>query len=123
MKISKRLQQISALIPKASRIADIGSDHAFVPIMAVETGCSSFAIASEVAPGPLGISQQNIQAAGLSDKIQTRLGDGLAAIQVEDRIDTFIIAGMGGELIVHILAAADPALLKATHLILEPNNN
>lgn len=123
MKLSKRLQQITALVPQGARVADIGSDHAFVPITLAQNKITDFVIASEVAPGPLGISQKNIEAAGVQTQVQTRLGDGLQHIELTDKIDTIIIAGMGGELIQHILMQAEPELLKNCRLILEPNNH
>lgn len=123
MKLSRRLQQITACVPQGARVADIGSDHAFVPIALAQQQITDFVLASEVAPGPLHSSQKNIEAAGVQTKVQTRLGDGLQNIRSDDDIDTFIIAGMGGELISHILDQAQPELLKGRRLILEPNNH
>lgn len=123
MKLSKRLQQILYCIPtSASRVADIGSDHAFVPIALISSGAADFAIASEVAAGPLNSSRAHIASYHLGHRIETRLGDGLGAITLADEIDTFIIAGMGGELIERLLTDANPDLLKSATLVLEPNN-
>jgi tRNA (adenine22-N1)-methyltransferase len=122
MKISKRLKHIIALVPKDARLADIGSDHAFVPIKLAQTGQIDFAIASEVAAGPLDISKENIAAQGVSAKVQTRLGSGFDPFTPADKLNTFVIAGMGGELITSLLEAADFALLQPATLILEPNN-
>lgn len=119
--LTKRLAAVAAFVPPAARIADIGSDHALVPLHLVASGQIDYAVAGEVIRGPFLRSQAAVNAAGLNKQIQVRLADGLAAIQPEDRIDTAVIAGMGGLLICHILAQ-QPAILKTLNrLVLEPN--
>lgn len=119
--LTKRLTAIAQQVPKGSRLADIGSDHALVPVHLVQTGQVQFAIAGEVIPGPLGRAKQAIVAAGLTQQIQPRLANGLAAIRPEDRIDVVVIAGMGGQLICDILTAGQPQQTGIKRLILEPN--
>lgn len=119
--LTKRLAAVAAFVPPNARIADIGSDHALLPVHLVATGKIQSAIAGEVIQGPFLRSQAAVTQAGLSEQIQVRLADGLAAIHPADQIDTVVIAGMGGLLICHILAQ-QPAILKSIeHLILEPN--
>lgn len=115
--LEPRLAGIAAMVDNDARIADIGTDHAYLPIDLVANKRVSFAIASDVAAGPLNNAKSDIERAGLVDKIQTRLGSGLQTITNDDHIDTVIIAGMGGRLIVDLL---DEAPLFPT-LILEPN--
>jgi tRNA (adenine22-N1)-methyltransferase len=119
--LTKRLTAIAQQVPQGSRLADIGSDHALVPIHLVQTGQIQFAIAGEVIPGPLSRATQAIEAAELTQQIQPRLADGLAAIQPADQVDTVVIAGMGGQLICDILAAGQPHKNGIQRLILEPN--
>lgn len=119
--LTKRLTAIAQQVPQGSRLADIGSDHALVPIHLVQTGQIQFAIAGEVIPGPLSRATQAIEAAKLTQQIQPRLADGLAAIQPADQVDTVVIAGMGGQLICDILAAGQPHENGIQRLILEPN--
>ncbi|MCT6848266.1 MAG: tRNA (adenine(22)-N(1))-methyltransferase TrmK, partial [Apilactobacillus kunkeei] len=80
-----------------------------------------FGIASEVAKGPLDNAIQEIKAEGLSDRIDTRLADGLLSVQPEDKIDCVTIAGMGGTLIKNILENGKSHLSGDELLILQPN--
>lgn len=116
--LSKRLAAVADLIPKNSIVADIGTDHAYLPIELIKNGTIKHAIASDVAQGPLNNAQSNIENFKLSDQIETRLGSGLETLTITDNVDTVVIAGMGGNLIVDLLTAAP---LKFPHLILEPN--
>lgn len=123
--LSKRLAQVAALVPAEARLADIGSDHAYLPIYLVAEGIINYAVAGEVAQGPLEAATEQIKKYGFSEKIRPRLADGLAAIQVQDQIDTITIAGMGGLLISAILTngQADGFLTNQERLILQPNNH
>jgi Predicted SAM-dependent methyltransferase len=110
------------MVDHDSRLADIGSDHAYLPVQLVEQKVIDFAIAGEVAKGPMSRSKADIEKFGLQKKIDVRLGDGLAVINESDNIDTVVIAGMGGILIQDILTRATKEQL--THvktLILQPN--
>ncbi|MDR0297983.1 MAG: class I SAM-dependent methyltransferase [Streptococcaceae bacterium] len=118
MKLSKRLREVAACVPENARVADIGSDHAKVPIWLVEKGISDYVVAGEVALGPYEIAREAVHA---RPEIQVRLADGLSALTEADAIDCVIIAGMGGLLIAEILAAGN--LSGLTTLILQPNNH
>ncbi|KRK99744.1 tRNA (adenine(22)-N(1))-methyltransferase [Companilactobacillus futsaii] len=120
--LSKRLQAVYQMVDKNTRVADIGSDHAYLPVELLETNIASFAIAGEVAKGPMSRSKEDVDKFGLSAKIDVRLGDGLAVINENDEIDTVVIAGMGGILIKDILTrATEEQLSNVKTLILQPN--
>ena len=86
-KLSQRLKVVADFVPQNSRVADIGSDHAYLPVYLMKQKQIEFGIASEVAKGPLDNAIQEIKAEGLSDRIDTRLADGLLSVQPEDKID------------------------------------
>lgn len=110
------------MVDAGTRVADIGSDHAYLPVELIETRVIPYAIAGEVAEGPMSRSKADVEKFGLSDKIDVRLGNGLAVINKEDNIDTVTIAGMGGILICDILSRATEAQLSNVKtLILQPN--
>ncbi|CCI85598.1 S-adenosyl-L-methionine-dependent methyltransferase [Lactobacillus pasteurii DSM 23907 = CRBIP 24.76] len=116
-----RLNTLAEMVDQNSRVADIGTDHAYLPIQLVKEGKVDYAIASDIAQGPLNNAIQDIAQAGFADKIEARLGAGLETIKHEDQIDTVVIAGMGGKLMIQIL---DDAWNKGFHfenLVLAPN--
>ena len=89
-------------VPQGSRVADIGTDHGYIPIWLVEQGIAASALAMDVRKGPLLRAQEHIAQHGLEDRICTRISDGLTALEPGEA-DTVVIAGMGGELILKIL--------------------
>lgn len=121
MKMNLRLNTLAQMVDQGARIADIGTDHAYLPIQLVKEGKVDYAIASDVAAGPLENAEKDIVTAGLKNKIETRLGSGLETISKEDRIDTVVIAGMGGKLMTNILNEAWSKNFHFATLILEPN--
>ncbi|CAI2603997.1 tRNA (adenine(22)-N(1))-methyltransferase [Apilactobacillus kunkeei] len=120
-KLSQRLKVVADFVPQNSRVADIGSDHAYLPVYLMKQKQIEFGIASEVAKGPLDNAIQEIKAEGLSDRIDTRLADGLLSVQPEDEINCVTIAGMGGTLIKNILENGKSHLSGKELLILQPN--
>ncbi|MBD5806586.1 tRNA (adenine-N(1))-methyltransferase [Lactobacillus sp. 0.1XD8-4] len=119
--LSARLASVASLVPLNARIADIGSDHAYLPAALVLDGKIKFAIAGEVVKGPFENAVHEIQAHQLEENIIPRLADGLAAIKDKDNIDTITIAGMGGSLIASILERGKDKLEGVKRLILQPN--
>lgn len=115
-----RLRSIAEFVPRESRVADIGTDHAQLAIELIESGRASKVIAADKNPGPLDAARKNILAAGLEARIETRLGDGLSVLRAEDEIDAVCMAGMGGALIVEILSAG--VIGSIEYLILQPMN-
>lgn len=119
--LETRLAHLAAMVDENTRLADIGTDHAYLPIDLVKSGKIQFAIASDVAKGPSDNAKTDILEAGLSNQIQTRLGSGLETIKPEDKIETVVIAGMGGKLMTDLLEAAKEKDELYPTLILEPN--
>lgn len=113
-----RLEAAAELVRPGAYVADIGTDHAYLPIYLVGRGIASRAVASDINRGPLERAASNIRAAGLSDRISLLLTDGvdgLFGLGVTD----YLICGMGGELIASVTEAPflrDPSVL----LILQP---
>lgn len=122
MNISERLKIIASFIKKDSVLADIGTDHAYLPIYALKQGSIHRAICGDVSKGPLRMAQKHVREKGLEDKIALRLGDGLDVIRPDDRVDCVTICGMGGFLISEILDEGKERLLPVKRLILQPNN-
>ena len=102
--MDKRLECIADLVRPGSRLADIGTDHAYLPVALVGSGKCPSALACDVREGPLQNAKKAVEAAGLADRIECRLGDGLSVVGA-DEADEIVIAGMGGETIVAIMAA------------------
>ncbi len=114
-----RLSLCATYVREGSRLADIGTDHGYLPIMLVETGRCPTALACDINPSPLRSAAENIRRHGLCDRIATRLCDGLQGVSADDA-DDIVIAGMGGELIAEILASCDWIKDGDKRLILQP---
>lgn len=121
MQLSMRLQRVASYVPKDAVLADIGSDHAYLPLYLYQKGTIQKAIAGEVVRGPYEAAKRNVTAHRATDAITVRLANGLQAIVVEDRVTTVTIAGMGGRLITTILEEGMDQLLTVERLILQPN--
>ena len=115
----KRLQSAVSYIKKGGRIADIGTDHAYLPIFLVREGIVSGALAADINLGPILSARANIEAAGLSGQIETLMTDGLHGVEAYAP-DDVLIFGMGGELIVKILSEAPWVKDARIGLILQP---
>ena len=103
VKISPRLKLIASFVPEGARIADIGTDHGYVPVYLAQTGRIQSALAMDIGKGPLMRAKEHIdeyKPEGIP--IETRLSDGLKELKPGEA-DTVIIAGMGGELEIRIL--------------------
>ncbi|MCO7175696.1 tRNA (adenine(22)-N(1))-methyltransferase [Sporolactobacillus kofuensis] len=118
--LSPRLKAILGLIPQSKCLADIGSDHAHLPLRAIQDHIVDTAIAGEVRRGPFQQSLKNVQDSGMQTVIDVRLGDGLDVL-TKDEANSIVIAGMGGELIRDILERGKSKLGMDTVLILQPN--
>lgn len=104
LQLQPRLQLLADMVPLGSRLADIGTDHGYLPVWLLQQGKISCAIASDIRPEPLAHARQSAQEYGTAG-IDFRLCGGLEAICPEE-VDTIVIAGMGGETILHILESA-----------------
>lgn len=117
MKLTPRLQKIASLVPKNSVMADIGTDHAYIPSYCILNGICQKAFAMDVNSGPLSNAEETLTRYGISDKVELRLSNGLERLS-PDEADTVVIAGMGGLLIKSILENGN--LKDGTALILQP---
>lgn len=122
MKLSKRLEMIASFVKPGSRLADIGTDHAYIPIALTERGVIPSALAMDVRKGPLERAREHICEAGLEDRIETRLSDGLEKLEAGEA-DTVVIAGMGGELEIHILEEGRHIWDSAEQWVLSPQSD
>ncbi|MDD3765661.1 MAG: class I SAM-dependent methyltransferase [Eubacteriales bacterium] len=117
MTLTNRLQAVADMVFPCDVAADIGTDHAYIPIYLLQKGIIKRAIASDVATGPAEIARENVKKYALEDKIDVVVGDGLEKIE---HADIIIIAGMGGKLICDILKKGEGVAKSAKLLILQP---
>lgn len=114
-----RLSLCADMVREGSRLADIGTDHGYLPIHLCLCGRIPSALACDINPLPLRSAEENILRYRLADRIKTRLSDGLQRV-APDEADDVVIAGMGGELIRDILAAAAWVKNPEKSLVLQP---
>ena len=119
--LSKRLAKVGEFVPSQARLADIGSDHAYLPVRLMLAKKISYAVCGEVVKGPYESALHQVTLQGLADNITVRLADGLFAIEPNDKIDTITICGMGGTLIKQILLEGKERITGEELLILQPN--
>ena len=117
--LSKRLSAAASFVSDGAIVADIGTDHAYIPINLILSGKASYVIASDVNEGPIAIAKENIEKYGVADKITVRVANGLDGIE-QYKPDNILICGMGGELIVNILKASEYIKNSSVKLILQP---
>ncbi|MDO4298080.1 MAG: class I SAM-dependent methyltransferase [Lachnospiraceae bacterium] len=122
MQLSKRLFAVSEMVSSGFCLADIGTDHGYIPIYLIEKERIPSAIAMDVNRGPLERARIHIREHGLEDRIQTRLSDGLEKL-APGEADTVLIAGMGGMLTIRILEEGRDALESVQELILQPQSD
>ncbi len=121
IKLSKRMSAVAAMVSKGSILADIGTDHAYVPIALIQQGKIPRAIAMDINAGPLQRATEHIAMCQLEDYIETRLSDGVESLKI-DEADSILIAGMGGELVIHILTEGEKVCRQVKELILQPQS-
>lgn len=121
MNLSGRLRLITEKVPECKVVHDVGTDHAYIPIYLVCNRICEKAVASDVKKGPVKAAMENINKAQLEESIETRLGDGMEPLEVNEA-DVVIIAGMGGILIKDILDKGITKAKAARLLLLQPMN-
>lgn len=122
MELSKRLQTIASFVSSGNSVADIGTDHGYIPIFLVENGICPMAYAMDVNQGPLNKAIANVKECGLDTKITCILSDGLECLPSK-KVDTVVIAGMGGDLVEQILSSKKDLLEDVEELVLSPQSH
>lgn len=117
--MTPRLLAIADLVTCGSIIADIGTDHAYIPIYLMQKGIINKAYAMDINEGPIKRANENILKFGMKDKITTRLSDGLQKLE-SNEADEVVIAGMGGILISEILEARRDLWCDSLKFVLQP---
>jgi tRNA (adenine22-N1)-methyltransferase len=116
-KLTPRLKAVAGLVRLGVIVADIGTDHAYLPVYLVSKGLNPLAYACDVAEGPLLSAEQTVKRFNAFEKVKLIKADGLCGV---DYADDVVIAGMGGELIAAILARCEFIINKAVSLVLQP---
>ncbi|MBP2659897.1 MAG: hypothetical protein H6Q69_2929 [Firmicutes bacterium] len=119
MRLVGRLAALAACVPRGARLADIGTDHAYLPIELVEKDVIVSAVAGDVHSGPYKAAKEHVEGLSLEGKISVRLGNGLAVLSPLE-VDTVVIAGMGGQTIIEILTNHCEIVSSLKRLVLQP---
>lgn len=121
MKLDLRLTMVASLVRPGKPLADIGTDHAFVPVFLILNDIIPSAYACDIKVGPLDNAKKTIDEYDLNDKVTPILSDGL--IEVPHDVNDFVIAGMGGELIAKILSDSKWVEEVGNHFVLQPQTH
>ena len=119
--LQPRLRCLADLVPQQARLADIGTDHGYIPVYLLQQGRIDHAIAADIGAEPLEHARRTAEEYELTEYIDFRLCDGLAGIRAEET-DCILIAGMGGETIISILENAKWLACGAQRLLLQPQS-
>lgn len=122
MEISLRLKTIANMVDKCECVADIGTDHGYIPIYLIKNNICSKTIASDINKGPVEKAKLNVKLENMQEKIQCRLGGGLSTIKPGE-VQGIVIAGMGGNLIRDIIEEGIDRFKKAKFAVLQPVQN
>jgi len=120
VQLSDRLSAVAEYVLQGHPMADIGTDHALLPVYLIQKGIVPQAVAGDIHRGPAQAAERQVQAAGLSSRVSVRIGDGLAVLSPGEAA-TVTIAGMGGGTMAEILNSAGDALIGVRRLVLQPN--
>jgi len=121
VKLSNRLLAVASFVTDGNVLADVGTDHGYIPIYLLQEKRIPRAIAMDINAGPLQRAKEHIDLYGLNNYIETRLSDGVAAL-TPGEVDTVLVAGMGGGLVMHILEEGKEVCRQAKELILQPQS-
>ena len=122
MKLTDRLLKIASLVSRGKKIADIGTDHGYIPVYLLNQGVVNYAILADINKGPLENARKEVTRNKLTDKVDLRLGSGIEVLK-EGEVEEVIIAGMGGSLINEILMANEKVAHTTEKFILQPMQN
>ena len=125
MRLSKRIYALADSVNGGDSIADIGTDHGYVPMLLMKQGRSPHVIMSDISEGSLAKARETFAACHLEDKVSEsdfRVGDGLQTVEGGE-VDELIIAGLGGHTIKNILAADEAKSRSFSRLILQPRKH
>ena len=119
MYLTPRLMKIASLVPQNSVMADVGTDHAYIPAHCIKKGICSRCVAMDINEGPLKNARETVRKEGISDFVELRLSDGMDKLSFGE-VNTVVIAGMGGLLIKSIIARDICKIADGTMFILQP---
>ncbi len=120
--LSPRLETVVQLIRPCAVLADVGTDHGLVPVAVVQRGVAQRAIAADLRPAPLLGARNHIVRSGVADRVTVMLGDGLLPLR-DQHVDTVVLAGMSGRLMLQLCDAAPEVLGTLQQLVLQPNQD
>ena len=120
--LSERLRAVAEMITPGIPVADIGCDHAYLPIYLAKENVSPYIIACDINAGPISKAKENIEDVELEEKIDVRQGDGLSVLSPGEA-RSVVLAGMGGKLMIRILSEGEDVLASADEIILEPQSD
>lgn len=121
MQLSKRLSAVAGLIRTGRRLADVGTDHGYIPIYLIQNKVCDYAIAMDIGKGPLERAKEHIGRYGFEDRIETRLSDGVQQLKPQEA-DCMVVAGMGGLLTIHILENGRDVIASMKECVLQPQS-
>jgi tRNA (adenine22-N1)-methyltransferase len=120
--LSRRLECVLSLVRPCALLADVGTDHALLPVAAVCRGVTQRAIATDLREAPLAGARAHIARMGVTDRVVALRGDGLATV-LHRGVDAVVMAGMSGDSMLRICEAAPQVLATVEQLIVQPNQN
>ncbi len=121
MELSSRLKTIASFVSEGMCVADIGTDHGYIPIYLTSEGMTDKAYAMDVNRGPLERAGENIRKEGLDGRIECILSDGMEKLPID--ADSVVIAGMGVDLMEQILMGGGDRLFRLSELVLSPQSH
>lgn len=119
MNLSPRLRAVAELAGTCRGLADIGSDHAFLPVWLVKNSRAGFAVAGEISPGPLEAARRTIREEAMENAVRARLGDGLSTV-TPGEVEVVTVAGMGGREIRDILMRSPEVTTLLRRIVCQP---
>jgi tRNA (adenine22-N1)-methyltransferase len=120
VKLKPRLAGIASLVPSGTVVADIGTDHAYLPVYLVQEKACPRVIAVEKSELNSRMAQETVNLFNLNHKVEVRVGNGLLALEEKDDVEIVVIAGLGGKSICRMLIAAADRLGSYKSLVLQP---